>query len=197
MGAGRPIACGMAPAAAPGGHVHRRRDVLGLPTMPENVDDELARRLKEVADSVAGLSEDEAVAVLEVRLKQVQANGLARHRLSLARARGTLAIALGEGAEAEVIASLEEMVATIEKSGPAEVVTLTSPARAADPGSPEYDPELAANLAELVQCHHQNAVSILGVIAKTSVAGDDPELLARLEQLLEHDLEAITELEPR
>jgi len=165
--------------------------------MPENVDDELARRLKEVADSVAGLSEDEAVEVLETRLRQVRANGQALHRLSLARARGSLALALGGGAEPDVIASLEQMVATIETSGPTDVVPLSTPARVADPGAPEYDPELAGNLAELLQCHHRNAVSILGLIAKTSVAGDDPALLSRLESLLDHDLEAISELDPR
>jgi hypothetical protein len=163
----------------------------------ENVDAELARRLQEVAASVAGLSEDEAVEVLQARLNQVRANGLARHRLSLARARGTLAMALGQGAEAEVIASLKEMVATIEESGATEVVPLGTPARVADPEAPEYDPELAGNLAELLQCHHQNAVSILGLIARTSVAGDDPELLAALERLLDYDLEAISELDPR
>lgn len=165
--------------------------------MSENVDAELARRLQEVADSVAGLSEDEAVEVLEARLERVRANGFVRHRLSLARARGSLAMALGTDAEAEIITSLEQMVATIEQSGPTEVVPLASPARVADPDAPEHDPELADNLTELLRCHHQNAVSILGVIAKTSVAGDDPELLARLEHLLDYDLEAITELDPR
>ena len=165
--------------------------------MSENVDEELARRLKDMAASVAGLSEDDAVELLETQLRQVQANGLARHRLSLARARGTLANALAGNAEPDVLASLEDMVATIEQSGPADPVTLPSSASAADPASADYDPELAGNLAELLACHHQNTVSILGLIAKTSVAGDDPQLLARLEGLLDHDLAAISELDPR
>lgn len=165
--------------------------------MSENRDDELARRLKDVAASVAGLSEDEAVEMLETRLKQVRANGWARHRLSLARARGTLANALCSDAEPAMISSIEDMVATIEGSGPTEAVPLPPRASAEDPSSADYDPELAGNLAELLACHYQNSVSILGLIAKTSVAGDDPELLARLEALLEHDLEAISELDPR
>ncbi|MCA1983861.1 hypothetical protein [Nocardioides nematodiphilus] len=163
--------------------------------MSENVDHELARRLKDVAASVAGLSEDEAVEMLETQLKQVRANGLARHRLSLARARGTLANALCGDTDPDMLASLEDMVDTIERSGPADVVPLPSPASAADPASTDYDPELAGNLAELLACHHQNTVSILGLIAKTSVAGDDPELLATLDELLNYDLAAITELE--
>ena len=165
--------------------------------MSEIPQEEFARRLQEVADSIAGLSEDEALELLETRLKQVEANGFALHRLSLARARGSLAMALGSGAEPEIITSLREMVATIEQSGPTATVTLGTPARVGDPAAAEYDPELAGNLAELLAVHHENAVGILGLIAKASVAGDTPEMLATLEQLLEHDLEAISELDPR
>ena len=106
-------------------------------------------------------------------------------------------MALGSGAEPEIIASLEQMVATIERSGPTATVALGTPARVGDPSAAEYDPELAGNLTELLAVHHENAVGILGLIAKASVAGDAPEMLATLEQLLEHDLEAISELDPR
>jgi len=165
--------------------------------MSDNVDEELARRLQEVADSVAGMSEDEAVEALELRLKQVQANGLALHRLSLARARGTLALALADHAEPDVIASLEQMVTSIETAAPIASPELAPLTRVSDPDAPEYDPELAGNLADLLQVHHQNAVAIYGLIARTTVAGDDPELLAALERLVAYDLEAITELDPR
>jgi hypothetical protein len=165
--------------------------------MSGNFDDEFARRLTDVAASVAGLSEDEAVEALDARLRQVRLNGVALHRLSLAQARGTLARALGEGADAEVIASLEELVATIEASGPAETLPLGTPARVADPAASEFDPELAGNLEKLLARHRENAVAILGLIAKASVDGTDPALLTTLEALLNHDLEALSELEPR
>ncbi|BBH16995.1 hypothetical protein Back2_12820 [Nocardioides baekrokdamisoli] len=163
--------------------------------MPEDIDDEFARRLREVTASVAGLDEEEALQLLEIRLKQVQINGQARHRLSLARARGTLALALGNRAEPDMIASLETMVSTIEESGPPEAVSWDS--QSVDPDSPAYDPELAANQAELLECHHQNAVAILRLIAQISVSGDEPELVATLERFLDHDLDAISELEAR
>lgn len=165
--------------------------------MPEDIDDEFARRLREVTARVAGLDEEEALQLLDVRLKQVQAHGQVRHRLSLARARGTLALALGNHAEPDMIASLQTMVTTIEESGPPDAITLASPAQIADPDSPSYDPELAANLAELLQCHHENAVAILRLIAQSSVAGGEPEILASLERFLDHDLDAISELEAR
>jgi len=170
--------------------------------MSENVDEEFARRLQEAAESVAGLSDDEALAVLHTRIQQAQLHGLALHRLSLAQARGTLALALGDHAEAEVIASLEEMVASIEQAPPiesplVEALPLAPLSRVSDPDSPEYDPDLAAILGDLLQRHHQNAVSIYGLIAKTTVAGDEPELLADLERLVAYDLDAITELDPR
>lgn len=165
--------------------------------MPEDLDDEFARRLREVTASVAGLDEDEALRVLEVRLQHAQANGQARHRLSLARARGTLALALGNAAEHDVVASLETMVSTIEGSGPAVAVPIAPLPRVSDPDDTAYDPELAANLAELLQCHHQNAVAILQVIARLSVADNAPELVCTLERFLDLDLEAISELEAR
>jgi hypothetical protein len=165
--------------------------------MSENVDEELARRLQEIADSVSGLSEDAALEVLEVRLKRAEAAGSALHRLSLARARGSLAAALGGGAEPEVLTSLRDMVATIERSSPSGAAPLTPLARVADPAASEYDPELAATLAELLEVHHENVLGIYSVIAKLSVAGDDPELLASLEQLVAYDLEGISELDPR
>ena len=155
--------------------------------MPEDIDDEFARRLREVTASVAGLDEEEALRVLDLRLRRAEANGLVRHRLSLARARGSLALALGTGAEHDVVASLQTMVATIEESGPVGPIPLSE----AD------DPELTANLAELLQCHHQNAIAILQVIAKLSVAGSEPELVATLEGFLDTDLESISELEAR
>lgn len=155
--------------------------------MPEDIDDEFARRLREVTASVAGLDEDEALRVLDVRLRQAQANGYARHRLSLARARGTLALALGSAADHDMIASLQTMVTTIEESGPAEPISFDG----------SDDPELAANLAELLACHHQNAIAILQLIAKVTVAGENPDLVTTLEGYLDLDLEAISELETR
>jgi hypothetical protein len=155
--------------------------------MPEDIDDEFARRLREVTASVAGLDEDEALRVLDLRLRRAEANGLVRHRLSLARARGSLALAVGTGAEHDVVASLQTMVATIEESGPAGPI----------PDGDRDDPEFVANVAELLQCHHQNAISILQVIAKVSVAGNDPDLVSTLEGFLDQDLEAISDLEGR
>ena len=80
--------------------------------MPDDTEDEFTRRLREVTASVAGMDEEDALALLEVRIKQAEANGLARHRLSLARARGTLALALAGGAEHDIIASLQTMGST-------------------------------------------------------------------------------------
>jgi hypothetical protein len=164
--------------------------------MSDNVDEEFARRLSEVAASVAGLSEDQALEALETRLKQIEVNGLALHRLSLAQARGTLALALAEGAEPDVITSLEELIVTIEQSGPSTVHQIGSLAQVADPDAPEYDPELAGNLENLLARHRENAVTILRLIAKATVDGTDPDLLAALDALLNHDLAAISELEP-
>lgn len=155
--------------------------------MPEDIDDEFTRRLREVTASVAGLDEDEALRVLDLRLRRAEANGRARHRLSLARARGSLALALGNRADHDIIASLQTMVTTIEESGPAGPFSFGE----------DDDPELAANLAELLQCHHQNAIAILQLIAQLSVAGTDPEMVTTLEQFLDRDLEAISELEAR
>jgi hypothetical protein len=165
--------------------------------MSENIDEELARRLRDAAESVAGLDEEEALKVLDARLKRVQANGQVRHRLSLARARGTLALALGNRAEPDMIGSIRTMVSTIDESGPTEVVPLGTAAQITDPTAPAHDPELAANIAELLECHHENAVAILRLIAQLSVSGEDPDLVTTLEGFLEHDLEAIAELEGR
>lgn len=165
--------------------------------MPEDIDDEFARRLRELTASVAGLDEDEALQVIDMRLKRAQANGQARHRLSLARARGTLALALGNDAEDDIIASLRTMVATIEESGPAEPVALGSYEQIINLDDPAHDPELAENVTELLGCHHQNAVAILQVIAKLSVGGEDPDRITTLERFLDYDLEAISELEAR
>lgn len=165
--------------------------------MPDNIDDEFARRLREVTASVAGLDEDDALRVLDLRLRRAEANGRVRHRLSLARARGTLALALGNGADHDMIASLRTMVTTIEESGPTGTASPASLAQLADPDDAAYDPELAANVAELLQCHHQNAIAILQLIAKLSVSSEDPELVSTLERFLDDDLEAISELESR
>lgn len=163
--------------------------------MPEDIDDEFARRLREVTASVAGLDEGEALRILDLRLRRAEANGIARHRLSLARARGTLALALGNRADHDIVASLRTMVTTIEESGPAESTALGSLERSADPDDPAYDPELAANLSDLLQCHHQNAIAILQLIAKLSVEADGPELIATLERFLDDDLTAISALQ--
>lgn len=165
--------------------------------MSENVNEELARRLREAAESVAGMDEDEALAFLDARLKRAHASGEARHRLSLSRARGTLAVALGTGAEHDLIASLEQMVASIEEASPPEPMTFRPLAEVSDADSPHYDPELAVELADLLQCHHENAIDILRAIAQLSSTGNNPELVTKLEGFLNADLEAISELEAR
>lgn len=170
---------------------------LGLPTMSESFDDEFSRRLLDLAGSVAGLSEDEAVAALDARLAQTQLAGAVLHRLSLAQARGTLARALGEGADVEVLSSLDELVTTIEATCPAQMPQI-GPAKAfAESLGSTAEPELAENVVKLLIRHRENAVAILGLIARASTTQPDPELVTKLEQLLAHDLEALEELENR
>ncbi|WP_300677336.1 hypothetical protein [Nocardioides sp.] len=164
--------------------------------MSESFDEDFARRLGQIADSVAGLSEDEAVQVLDLRLKRAQLTGAARHRLSLAQARGTLARALGAEAEAEVLTSLEQMVTTIAETAPADMPPLGAAAPLMDATAASFDVDLATDVARLLDRHRDNAITVLGLIAQATTSGNTA-LVSALDALLEHDLEALSELEGR